>query len=565
MRIITFTFLCFFLISCVLSLQYPAAVDRKIRKSLLDALKRFHRNDPAPCIIKPVLSPMHSVKLEDLTVDLMNQEVGSFLDLKSMINLRKTSINSKKLSDSMLKFRLAKFSHHFVFDDFLLNVLFKNVLDKHFPESSNLSSPFIKDEMQVLILKLNYGGLNYDLVPRNIYFYLISFIYEFVNGPNSLVPISKDLCLLDSIRLVCRKDFPRTLDYIRTLGFGAKFYEILDLLLDGPSKDEVIQKVGIVDLSDWRYSLVFKRFGNALKVLVAEIIIDDVLTDQLLEFINSGLDLWQLCGHSSIIMGRILSELGNDRLNILSMRNLIRNISFDSMHSFCAQNPTISPDCELVLKRTLRDLPLDETESTSIELSDIENILNLFGHFKSSISLYQAELFSQCINSPLLSLERHSFHSRMMTYEIKSFFLEIYLKENTRPFNSFFNSIGPLLYIYKADLASLSILTELLNSRDPIVLLRLMSKESIIASKRYIIDKFDLNKTYCISSMHLLLDFYPRLHSSRTVHFKQIIQEQNCPELQQAFSSNPHEFKGNFLPSEPIIPVNEQYQIEWFK
>ncbi len=50
----------------------------------------------------------------------------------------------------------------------------------------------------------------------------------------------------------------------------------------------------------------------------------------------------------------------------------------------------------------------------------------------------------------------------------------------------------------------------------------------------------------------------------RTLHFKQIIKELNDPELQNVFSSNPHEFDSEFLPSEPVISIDPNFGAEYF-
>jgi hypothetical protein len=566
MRITKFLFL---VISCVLSLQFPAAVDKRIRSTLLVALKRFHLNGPAPCINKPALSPMHRVKLENLPMDLMNQEVGSLLDFNSMINLRKTSINSKALSDSILKFHLAKFSHHFVFNDFLLNGLFKYVLEIHFPESSNLSSPSIKDEMQVLILKFNYGYLNYNAIPRNIYFYIISFIYEFVNGPNSLVPISKDLCLLESIRLVFREDYPRTLNYIRTLGFGAKFYEILDLILAKPSKVDLLRHLEILGFDLWWES---KEISDVLKIFVMEAFINDLSPEFLLEFFKSSFTTSKLCVHSPVFMDRILSDFSENGLNIMAS-GMIQFFPFDSMYSLCSQYPYSSPDCVMILEKFARQLPLEDTVIPSRTLLDSKSMsikasLNIFKYFYFSINIYQVDLFSQCINSPHISAEfRSRYFSSWLPYPLRMFFLDVSVKENPRPFNLFYvtlNQMTPVYFIAEFDTVTLSTFFELLNSRDPILLLLVMNTECFIASKPYITDKFDLNKTYRFCDDFFLNsgDFFH--FYGRTMHFKQIVKELNWHAFQEVFSSNPHEFDGEFLPSEPVISIDPNFGAEYF-
>jgi hypothetical protein len=564
MRIITFTFLFFFLISCVLSLQFPATVDKRIRSTLLVALKRFHRNGPAPCINKPVLSPMHRVKLESLPMDLMNQEVGSLLDLKSMINLRKTSINSKKLSDSMLKFRLANFCPYFVFDDLFLNDLLLYLLDKHFPETSNLSSPSVKDELQVLIIKFNYGYLNYNTIPRNIYFYLISFINEFVNGPNSTVPFTEELCMFDSIRLICKGESHKTLDYLKILGYGVfneLSLEILNLLLDNPSKEEIIQKLGIVDLYSW---ILSSNINPGLKFYIIEIFINVLSMEELnnIFMMKPGLSLFFF--NSAIFGDRVLSDMIEN--NLSHSYPIANYLSFDSMYSICLQFPDSSPKCGLILKRVLRDMiPLEDINI--LDASNIKNIFALFMHFEGRSNIYQADLFSHCINS--LSFSEQNLI--ILPYKTKIFFLDVFLKESYLPFRLFRvdgKFVMPYSFFFvEANHVAFSIFFELLNSKDPIILLFIMSKECLYFSKRYITDKFDLNRSYRFDLDIYQLDYF-RYDFSKfngmTLHFKQIIQELNNLAIEELFSSNPSEFCGDFIPSEPVISINPEMGSYYF-
>jgi hypothetical protein len=48
------------------------------------------------------------------------------------------------------------------------------------------------------------------------------------------------------------------------------------------------------------------------------------------------------------------------------------------------------------------------------------------------------------------------------------------------------------------------------------------------------------------------------------MHFKQIVKELNWHAFQEVFSSNPHEFDGEFLPSEPVISIDPNFGAEYF-
>jgi hypothetical protein len=560
MRIAQFFF--FINFTFILSLQFPSAVDKRIRKTLLDVLKHFHRNGFPNDL---VLNLDHEVMLEKLPNEVMAETVGIFMDFKSIAALRMANIKSVKISLSIVKCRLFNFSPYFLFDDLFLNDLLLYVLDEHFPESSNLSSPFIRDELQVLIVKFNYDYLNYDAIPRNIYFYLISFINEFVNGPNSTIPITKESCKIDSIRFMTQNESPKTLEILKNLTniiFGFSM-DNLNFFASRPTKEDVATKFGITDINVWMRR--FHLMDSVFLLIISEYFVEDYTPEELLIFCKDT----AYASHSLIIIDRLFSVVSKYE----AIRYTIRSdLVIDSRYSLCVRYPDSSPDCKLILKKIMTELPLEDTSAmeASLILTDprnIEAVLNHFKWFHSFSNLYQAELFSLCINSLHLSVERRSYD--LICFGSNFIFLDISLKENPRPFNMFrvfpyTNSFVILTIIHRADHVTLSKFFELLNSKDPIVLIFMLSRQCLIASRLNILDKFDLNKSYHFGMAIRKYDINFNRFIGRTLHFKQIIKELNDPELQNVFSSNPHEFDGEFLPSEPVISIDPNIGAEYF-
>jgi hypothetical protein len=566
MRISTLAPYLFLLINCVISLQFPGSIDQIIRKSLLSALKRFHKNDPAPRIYKPKFCSFHLIKLEHLSHDVLSQTVGKFLDFKSIVTLRKASINTREISNFIVKIRLASFCPYFVFDGAFLNDLLLFVIDEHFPESSNLNSPSIKDELQVLILKFNFGELNYEIMPRNIYFYLIAFINEFIYGANSTVQVTRELCLFDSIRSIIKYNFPRTFAYLKTLqstDFPDEYIRNLEFFSTDPSKEDVRLFFGVYDFTLWRKCPIMGSF----ELIIYDYFVDeDISTDDLVllcRFLEH--HFWH---YSSAVMDRISSDLKENKWNMLNTRCL--NFSFDSMYSICERYPDSTPDCALILKRVIRDMPLESPNEVS-EPSDIEGIISLFKYFEGRSNLYQIDLFSQCINSPHLTVERRSFHLRLIQYHLNTLFFDVSLKENPRPFNMFSidpysHTLFPVYSFAKVNHDIMSTFFDQLNSRDPIVLLFMFSANSLLAIKQYILSNFDLNRTYRFDfgGLELVSPYNIMPLAGRTLHFKQIIKELREPKLLKIFSSNPREFDNDFAPNEPVISINPNMGAEYF-
>jgi hypothetical protein len=576
MKIYLFTVLFF---SCSIScLQFPGSVDKRIRENFISTLKRFHSTTQPPLSIRELSQstscpakrrnrapvPRTSHELEGLPRDIATQSIGSFLDFKSLISWRQTSALSNNISKLSVKFRLARFNPYFVFDDLLINDLLLFVLDEHFSESENLNSPAIRDELQVLILKFSLDDLNYNVIPRNIYFYIISFINSTLNGLNSTVGVSKQMCFLDAIRSISMHDFPKTLEYLITHKPEKQHKNYIKNLMffsRRPSIGEIRAEFKILDIEAWirTYSI-----HVLFKILVAEYLIEDFTPEGAL---NLSHIYYGEYFKSPIIVNRIVSDINENRSAVHSMAHFC--VPFDLIHAVCVKNADSNSKCEFILKRIVvsdADQAVDFTNSTLIE-----SIIKSFIHFEKRSNLFQIDLYSRCINSPFIDVNKREYLIDRMSPISIHFYLEAMIKENSRSFNVFWTTPSQYKYIMRNFVSQLesdtdlSIFFELLNSDDPMAVLILLPKSALLASKRHITDKFDLNKSYRIHFSHWTRSsFKLDIFKDRTVHFKQIIKELNDPVLKRIFSSNPREFDGNFDVTYPVVPITRRLGSKYF-
>jgi hypothetical protein len=203
--------ICALLFFCVCgeALRFPGSADGRIRRCLLAGLKRLHSNS-APLTTPIFNDSKDSTILSNYPVELQQVFLDN-IDLKSIKKLSQCSKQAGLLSASTIALRLASFNPHFAFDDELVNSLLLAVLDKHFPKSKNLQSETIHDELQLLILKYSRDDLNFNSIPKNIYFYLISFMNEAVNGVDSIFDTSiSNFCIL-----LLRFKIPESYKYYR--------------------------------------------------------------------------------------------------------------------------------------------------------------------------------------------------------------------------------------------------------------------------------------------------------------------------------------------------------------
>jgi hypothetical protein len=551
----------------ILSLQFPASIDRKIRKDLLSALRHSRSNYHKSHSDSTNSSPSPKTILEKLPNDLITNMIGPFLDLKSTISLKICSFNSKEVSHSIVKARLVKFCPHFVFENLFLNDLLLYVLDSHFPESVNLSSPSIKDELQVLILKFNCNDLKFNNIPRNIYFYLIAFINEFVNGPNSTVPVCEKLCIIDSIRLISRSNFPLTLNYLRILRSSEEFSSDLDFFATKPSKEQTRSKFYITNVNSWA---LYRPLDSLFTIIVAEYFIDEYTTMGLLESCRNvcGMVSMHFCYHSPIIADRLISDINGNNLDTRYLQDI--KMTFAIKHAICAKNSHLFHDCDVVLQRIIGEIPEHQNELSKFsDPKHVENILKSLKYFNDRSNLYLIDLFSRSINSLYLTTSVRDKYLINMEFNMRFFFFEAIVKEFPRPTSYMLYSVPespPVFAVNYHYFSILPIFFELLKSNDPIILIAMLSEECFPLAKEFITDKFDLNRTYKFSvDGACIFEQFCDLFCGRTMHFKQIIQELHVPKIQEILSSNQHEFEGEFVPNYPVVLVDKHFQIKWFK
>jgi hypothetical protein len=458
-----------FFLSLASARKFPGSVDKKIRENLLAALKRFHLNQPPlhisrslvntnASVLAPAKNPKprlsREVGFEKLPVDLIVQNVGDFMDFKSISSLRGVSWNSRNISRSIVEYKLSRFCPHFVTDDFLLNDLLLIVIKNHFPDSPNLNSPAVRDELQVLILEFLY----YDIdegnsqkrklthlddwsIPKNIYFYLISFINGMLNGINASVPITLTAGVIDSLRFVKENGNSRkTLKFLRRI-MSSSTSEQLSIISRMPSNEELKAAFGITDINSW---LLDVRMDREFVFLVSEILIDEVRTDVLVQLFNIP---WVY--KSPIITNRLISDIKANRFNYQDIFD--HNLTYEFKYVICQRNPTAYPECNAILTRITKDFPLQEEENPHPLLSSdhlfVESVLRSFECSDNRTNLYRLDIFSRYFHSPLISSSVREDYLNTFGYHVvyHSFYEDIIIKEHVQSW-CFFDLFSMLHY-----------------------------------------------------------------------------------------------------------------------
>jgi hypothetical protein len=419
--------LLFFCVVGINSLNFPGSVDGRIRRCLIAGLKRFHSNSAPLMRNIPILYDSEdSNMLSNYPVELQQIFLGN-LDFKSIKKLSQCSKNTALLSDSTIALRLASFNPHFVFDDELVNSLLLAVLDKHFPKSKNLSSETIQDELQLLIMKYSRNHLKYHSIPKNIYFYLITFIYEAVNGVDATFDIStRYFCFLllkfkipESYKYYMRFFADRVFKY----PVNSPCVEHLNFFSLNPSKEEVRRFFEIpADINDWvKPREMHIVFYNA----ILEIFYDEFTDENVVK-------LYAACNMNYSVFSKAFIRR---YFSIIDEAALTRAYNFHIFYSntnraiICNElsvrfGKTIDT-CYFSTRNSLNQLSMDRLASF-----DSETIFKQLTRYPK-IRIYDLELIVTVMNSglitPKLRLQIFRYYIYRYSYEV----VELLVKETT--------------------------------------------------------------------------------------------------------------------------------------
>jgi hypothetical protein len=488
----------------------------------------------------------------------LKQVFFEYLDFKSIKKLMQCNKKAAHFTVPIIAQRLASFNPHFAFDDELVNSLLLAILDKHFPKSKNLQSETIHDELQLLIFKYYNNGLNFDSIPKNIYFYLISFINEAVYGVDAIFDGSiQHFCVL-----LLKFKVPESLKYFRKF-FADLFFkypvnspweEHLKLFSQNPSKEEIRRHFEIpADINDW---IKPRQIDDEFNRVVLELFYDEFTDENVVKFYDA-FDM-NYYVFSKAFTRRYFSIIDEDELmrahNDLFTSNINREIICNEI---VVRFGNTIETCYFSTRNSLNELSLDRLASFDSET--IIEQLKLYSHSKSRICDF--ELIVAVMNSdlitPKLRLQVLEYFIHRYSYDI----FELLTKESTRPMLYFLSppdgtSIHRAIY----PLSWIMFLEFLHSISDPIICLISLLSGVIpdsqliheIISEKVHKNLMDLNKIY---NIEIELKSPINEFNGRTMHFKQILKELNNPKLNDAFRFNSTDLNHDYSTIDESLPI----------
>ncbi len=172
---------------------FSSARDAKICGSFLEILNAFHStrsctSEPAPVIESTASSFGFFARLPR---DLQCMSLLSYSSLTDILALSGLNKPISSLIKHEVKHMIALSNPHFVTHDFFMNVLLFVLIRDHFTiDSSSISypiitdspSPHIYDSLELLSARYFHDALDFDSMPRNVYYYAICFFNELLYG-----------------------------------------------------------------------------------------------------------------------------------------------------------------------------------------------------------------------------------------------------------------------------------------------------------------------------------------------------------------------------------------------
>jgi hypothetical protein len=188
----------FLLLTLILSASFVNAVflfsgetDKMIRSHLLNALKRSYLREAPQVLDIPEIRESSSATGHCYPFDIKQIIVSEFLDFTDFPKLSQIDCSFHDSLKRIVIERLVNFHPHFPTDNSLVNSLLYSVLNQHFRPIKRSNDPLFHDHLQLLVAKYFFDDLDFDVIPLNIYYYIICFVFEMIYETDLKTPNSK--------------------------------------------------------------------------------------------------------------------------------------------------------------------------------------------------------------------------------------------------------------------------------------------------------------------------------------------------------------------------------------
>jgi hypothetical protein len=580
----------FLLLTLILSASFVNAVflfsgetDKMIRSHLLNALKRSYLREAPQVLDIPEIRESSSATGHCYPFDIKQIIVSEFLDFTDFPKLSQIDCSFHDSLKRIVIERLVNFHPHFPTDNSLVNSLLYSVLSQHFRPIKSSNDPLFHDHLQLLVAKYFFDDLDFDVIPLNIYHYIICFMFEMIYETDLKTPSSKQEFLnqfVCSLEMVSETNsLEQSYNYVLSM-FHAEEMEKDYFSSDSDSSDEdtIIQdyeEFSENEQDDYEHeneNVVYMQ-SDHLQFFYSKPSLMDIRKRFKIE------QFWHLNPIKSIRLRNIKIEFKNAILKLFLHKfqsNQLLKV-FDHFKSWTYYSSKLAErflaDKSLLMAiekhvwwwpgkylnvyltaSKLGNMNIMHEYEHLVEIVYSITPINLLGHDQLCHDECNLQTLVQMIEFQAYSLSKIDAWSKLVTKNRNmthrkifpnAHFCEMLVKEQYHPLDDRFLKNMYIRCLNSVPLTRLFF--NILQNDDPFICLY-FPMCILKKVKSLIQDKFDLNKRYVVEEKKMSLFFlHPdsigyNMVGKRSFSFKSAINSYRSNELKDIFSSNPEEF-----------------------
>jgi hypothetical protein len=547
---------------------FSGSTDKRIRRALLASLSRFQGKE-AP-LTASGLNSFESAPSQGMNFASRNfpfdlkQKIFEFLDFKHLSIISQVKKSMKNAVKIATERRLSKFHSHFVNEDPLVNNLLYSVLNEHFRSIKSANDPLIHDYLQLLCAKYFFDDLDFSVIPSNIYYYIICFMFEMIYETNLRTPVSIFEFLNDfvcSLR-VAEHFLENSYSYVFSkYQEECEIYEDfskcnhLEFFHSKPSLEAIRLKYDLANIGHLSHEFCVAVMESFISTNMA---VEDLFwiykcfsipseerhySPLLVEIIRSNEALFSLVA-TSWSRGKYFSlfleayKAINDR-ELSSLSETFDSISpIKPLKFYDALNYDMS---ELISYN--EDGDSDESDGEDDHKNS--HLVRLF--FSQSYSLSKIDAFSTMISLDQVKLQKCTYFFSAMNHILA---VEMLAKESRQTLEK--QLIESILFYSHDHVKFLRLLIDILPTNDPFLLLFIpVETLKLLAKTSSLQDKFDLSLHYSLKEGQSCFKFDSgtlgyEMRNHRHFSFKSALSCQD-PDVISLFTSNPEEIMDETL------------------
>lgn len=478
-------------------------ISRRVRHVIMN------RSKPQQ-VIAPIRSNNDNSLINKFPFEI-NNELCSYLDFKSLLNLKNTCKRVQNEVNKCFKLTINQICPECVLQDSFVNGLLHLILKENIPPSISVNDPEIYDYLALMIIKFISDDYFPKDIPRLVYHHILQYLFEIIYESDESIPVYEDTWRNWLVFKLQKYSLPRTLDYFieikrasydRRLNWNFdQWKELLEFVATRPhaaaqrrflKENNLYSHISVVTLPQEFSCFFFDTLHNG------------IVSDESVPLIFSSL---LCCNHMSKSLFERLNSADSDEKDIL-FKNLEifthnRDLKFKQ---FIVEKykQKCDPVWYYIWSRDEANNPFDPDELLKFDFNAFELLNDIL--ITKSPKLVHIEIFSFLVRT-LEFEEIGPYDDNLVQYlseYTNDLYWDILLNESKTTVNLFYSSgSGIKFHFYNNEFRSpystyernIRIFVKSLSKEHPLPLL--FAHVTVLEkAKDLILDKFNLNQKY---------------------------------------------------------------------